>query len=74
VRTVLLSAFEIQAMLVFTRYSPGAQKNADELVKLPVIDKHDIRFTSLSAARKSLQGWISDIVQDDYGFLLAAKD
>ncbi len=65
--------FETQAMLVFTRYSPGAQKNTDDLVKLPVIDKHGIRFTSLSTARKSVQGWISDIVQDDYGFLLAAK-
>jgi len=61
-------------MLVFTRYSPGAQENADDLVKLPVIDKHDIRFTSLSGDRKSLQGWINEIVQDDWDFCLTAKE
>ncbi len=42
VRGVLLSVFEIRAMLVFIRYSPRTQKNADDLVKLPVIDKHDV--------------------------------
>ncbi len=39
------------------------------LVKPPVIDKHDIRFTRLSVNGDSLQSRIENIVQDDYGFL-----
>jgi signal transduction histidine kinase/ligand-binding sensor domain-containing protein/DNA-binding response OmpR family regulator/HPt (histidine-containing phosphotransfer) domain-containing protein len=51
-------------------YSASAQNSAiDGLVKPPVIDKHDIRFTQLSINGEPLQSWTSAIVQDDYGFL-----
>jgi signal transduction histidine kinase/ligand-binding sensor domain-containing protein/CheY-like chemotaxis protein len=39
------------------------------LAKLPVTDKHDIRFGRLIVNGETLQSRIFDIVQDDYGFL-----
>ncbi len=39
------------------------------VVKLPVIDKQDIRFTRLSVNGESLQSRVTKIAQDDYGFL-----
>jgi signal transduction histidine kinase/CheY-like chemotaxis protein/ligand-binding sensor domain-containing protein len=60
----------VLALLLSTAYPAGAQKSAiDGLIKLPVVDKHDIRFTRLSVNGESLQSWINSIVQDDYGFL-----
>ncbi|HEX4769354.1 MAG TPA: two-component regulator propeller domain-containing protein [Bryobacteraceae bacterium] len=47
----------------------GAQKHIEGLVKPPVIDRHDIRFTRLSVNGKSLESRIENIVQDNYGFL-----
>ena len=68
---VTLSAFRILILFLATTYLAGAQQTntIDGLIKLPVIDKHDIRFTRLSVNGESLQSWINDIVQDDYGFL-----
>ena len=39
------------------------------VIKLPVIDKQDIRFIPLSANGESLQARIWSIAQDNYGFL-----
>ena len=44
-------------------------KVIDGLVKPPVIDKRDVRFTPLAVNGEPLQSWISAIVQDNYGFL-----
>ena len=38
-------------------------------MRLPVVDKQDIRFTQLSAGGESLQVQIQSITQDNYGFL-----
>jgi ligand-binding sensor domain-containing protein/signal transduction histidine kinase len=60
----------IFAMIVLGAHSISAQtRTAGGPVKLPVIDKHDIRFTRLSVNGNSLQSRINGIVQDDYGFL-----
>jgi ligand-binding sensor domain-containing protein/signal transduction histidine kinase len=60
----------IFAMLVLCSHSISAQsRTAGGTVKLPVIDKHDISFTRLSVNGNSLQSRITNIVQDDYGFL-----
>jgi signal transduction histidine kinase/ligand-binding sensor domain-containing protein/CheY-like chemotaxis protein len=50
-------------------HSAGAQKSLDPVVKLPVIDKHDIRFIGLSVNGEPLQTRITSIAQDDDGFL-----
>ena len=39
------------------------------LVRLPVVDKQDIRFTQLSAGGELLQVRIQGITQDNYGFM-----
>jgi signal transduction histidine kinase/ligand-binding sensor domain-containing protein/DNA-binding response OmpR family regulator/HPt (histidine-containing phosphotransfer) domain-containing protein len=66
----LLSLLAMVALFVSGAHSAATQKNTiDGLVKPPVIDKHDIRFTRLSVNGQPLQSWISAIVQDDYGFL-----
>jgi ligand-binding sensor domain-containing protein/signal transduction histidine kinase len=60
----------IFAMLVLGSHSIRAQtRTVDGPVRLPVIDKHDIRFNTLSVNGNSFQRWIRSIVQDDYGFL-----
>jgi hypothetical protein len=61
VRSVLLSLIEMLALLLGYAYYASAQKSIDGLVKPPVIDKHDIRFTRLSVNGESLQGriWVS---------------
>lgn len=47
----------------------GAQTRARDLVKLSVIDNHDIRFTQPFPDSESLQSRITQVAQDDYGFL-----
>ena len=67
---VLLSVLGLLAVFLPEAYAADGQKSPlNGLVKLPVIDKHDIRFTRLIVNGESLQGWINGIVQDDYGFL-----
>jgi ligand-binding sensor domain-containing protein len=69
-RSFLLSLLEVVALFFLATYSAKAQKSTtDGLVKPPVIDKHDIRFTRLSVNGETLQSRIQGIVQDDYGFL-----
>jgi signal transduction histidine kinase/ligand-binding sensor domain-containing protein len=68
-RRMLLSLLEMLALSLAGAYSARAQKIIDDLVKPPVIDKHDIRFTRLSVNGEPVQNWTSAIVQDDYGFL-----
>jgi signal transduction histidine kinase/ligand-binding sensor domain-containing protein/DNA-binding NarL/FixJ family response regulator len=43
-----------------------------EVVKLPVIDKEDIRFTPVLTDGEPLQGGVVSIAQDNYGFLWLA--
>jgi signal transduction histidine kinase/ligand-binding sensor domain-containing protein/CheY-like chemotaxis protein len=43
--------------------------NRDGILHLPVIDKHDLRFTRLSINGQPIETWITSIVQDNYGFL-----
>jgi signal transduction histidine kinase/ligand-binding sensor domain-containing protein/CheY-like chemotaxis protein len=58
------------ALFLTGAHSAGAQKSTiDSLVKPPVINKHDIRFTRLSVNGESLQSRVTNIVQDNYGFL-----
>ncbi|MFZ0593534.1 MAG: two-component regulator propeller domain-containing protein [Bryobacteraceae bacterium] len=67
---VLLSVLGLLAAFLPHAYSASRQKSTlDGLVKPPVIDKHDIRFTRLTVNGESLQSRIKNIVQDDYGFL-----
>jgi len=68
-RRVRLSVFQIQALFIFSSYSLGLQINTNGLLRLPVIDKHDIRFTPLAVNGRPLQSWISAHGQDDYGFM-----
>ncbi|MFZ0593533.1 MAG: two-component regulator propeller domain-containing protein [Bryobacteraceae bacterium] len=67
---VLLSVVGLLAVCLPNTYAAGRQKSTlNGLVRLPVIDKHDIRFTRLTVNGESLQSRIPNIVQDDYGFL-----
>jgi signal transduction histidine kinase/ligand-binding sensor domain-containing protein/DNA-binding response OmpR family regulator len=48
--------------------APGFHRNG--VVRLPVIDKHDIRFIPFTAAGDSMQSRIwSSVAQDNYGFM-----
>ncbi|HTS62586.1 MAG TPA: two-component regulator propeller domain-containing protein [Candidatus Acidoferrales bacterium] len=48
---------------------------ADALVRLPVIDRTDIRFTSLAGDGEVLKRWVMGIAQDRRGFIwLATND
>jgi len=56
--------------------SAGARNGADssaspfgKVVKLPILDKHDIHFERVSADEESLQSRIYSIAQDNYGFM-----
>jgi signal transduction histidine kinase/ligand-binding sensor domain-containing protein/DNA-binding response OmpR family regulator/HPt (histidine-containing phosphotransfer) domain-containing protein len=73
---VLLSLLAMVALFVGGAYSAPAQKSAIEgLIKLPVIDKQDIRFVTLSAAGgEKLNQWIFGIAQDNRGFIWFATD
>ena len=44
------------------------------IVKLPVVDKQDIRFTQLSIHGEPFQAEIQSITQDKYGFLWFGTD
>ena len=59
-RSTLLSLLEMLALSLAGAYSARAQRIIDGLVKPPVIDKHDIRFTPLSVNGEPLQSWKSD--------------
>ncbi len=84
VRSLSKSAcFSVLAALIVFRglvYPATAQKSIVAsmsirgVVKLPVIDKHDIRFTRLSVAGESFQSRVSSITQDRYGFLWFGTD
>ncbi len=49
------------------RTTPNSPDNG--VVRLPVIDKQDIRFLQLSSEGESFQNWIRSIAQDHRGFL-----
>ncbi len=68
-RRILLSLLEVLALSLAYAYCACAQESIEGLIKPPVIDKHDIRFTRLSVNGETLQSRVQDIVQDDYGFL-----
>ena len=61
----------ILLLFIITACSASARQNSttDGLIKPPVIDKHDIRFTQLSINGESPHSRMQKIVQDDYGFL-----
>jgi signal transduction histidine kinase/ligand-binding sensor domain-containing protein/CheY-like chemotaxis protein len=52
-----------------TSNSPGSH-----VVKLPVIDKQDIRFVQVPAGRDSFQSRVTSIAQDLYGFMWFGTD
>jgi signal transduction histidine kinase/ligand-binding sensor domain-containing protein/CheY-like chemotaxis protein len=67
---VLLTVLGLLAVFLPHAYSASRQRSTfNGLVTLPVIDKHDIRFTHLSVTGETLQSRTPNIVQDDYGFL-----
>ena len=69
-RRMLLSLFGALTLFIPSVYSAEIRRTGNEtLIRLPVIDKHDIRFSRLSFNGKPLQSWVNAIVQDDYGFL-----
>jgi len=53
---------------------PIPEYAADGVVRLPVIDKQDIRFVALSAGGQTLEGWVRGIAQDNQGFMWFATD
>jgi ligand-binding sensor domain-containing protein len=58
------------ALFLAGAHSASAQKSTlGGLIKPPVIDKHDIRFSRLIVNGETLQSRIYEMVQDDYGFL-----
>ncbi len=70
--------FVLGGLVLFCVTAPGAsaqERNAAStsrdggIVKLPIIDKQDIRFTSVSTNNVRLQTFTWSIVQDQYGFL-----
>src|SRR5215472_11857971 len=38
-------------------------------IRLPVIDKQDIRFVRLSVGGEPFRKWVTAIAQDDFGFI-----
>jgi signal transduction histidine kinase/ligand-binding sensor domain-containing protein/CheY-like chemotaxis protein len=68
-RAILLSLIETLVLLHLGACFAGAQKSINGLVKPPVIDRNDIRFVRLSVNGEPLQSWITNVVQDDDGFL-----
>src|SRR5262245_46119085 len=72
-QTILLSA--LVHLLPCCLIASGAGRESrlaarDGLVRLPVIDKQDIRFTHVSGDKESFQNRIpGGIVQDKYGFV-----
>ena len=73
-RNSMLAAFTLSFVMAFSargqeRFA-GSTSLHRSLVKLPVVDKQDIRFTRLSADKQSLQNRIpGGIAQDKYGLL-----
>src|SRR5271154_3755287 len=75
----ILPAVQGTLVLWCSVYAAGGSITAPRLsgidvVKLPVIDKHDIHFTRFSADEESFQGEsrIVSITRDNYGFLWLA--
>ncbi|MBV8865562.1 MAG: hypothetical protein JO210_09240, partial [Acidobacteriaceae bacterium] len=75
-RASFVSILELASLFALAPFSSVIQAHAvplssplADLIKPTVIDKHDIRFTRLSVNGESLQSRITNIVQDDYGFL-----
>jgi ligand-binding sensor domain-containing protein len=77
IRRVVASALRVLLWSCLTVFGAGIQESLAAStslqrgpVKLPVVDKQDIRFTHLSADKQSLQNRIpGGIAQDKYGFL-----
>jgi ligand-binding sensor domain-containing protein len=71
----LLSLLAMVALFVSGAHSAATQKSTnDGLIKLPVIDKHDIRFAPLSVAGKQFRRPVKAIAQDNYGFVWLGTD
>lgn len=69
-RRMLPSLFGALTLFLPSIYSAEIRRTRNEtLIRPPVIDKDDIRFTRLSVGGESLWSRIHNIVQDDYGFL-----
>jgi ligand-binding sensor domain-containing protein/signal transduction histidine kinase len=65
----------IFAMLVLGAHSISAQtRTSDGPVKLPVIDKQDIRFVPLSVGGERFQKRVHALAQDNYGFVWLGTD
>ena len=47
-------------------------RRAPRVVKLPIVDRQDIRFVAVSAEAGALQSGVKSIAQDTYGFLWLA--
>jgi len=74
-RNALLSLLPMLGLFLPCVYRADAQKTSTEgLVKPPVIDKHDIRFISLSVGEEKLKKWVHGIAQDGQGFIWFATD
>jgi hypothetical protein len=75
-RALFVSALELVILFSLAASSSAALAGTilrrsvpAHLVKLPVVDKQDIRFTRITANGESLEGRIWSIAQDNYGFL-----
>jgi len=75
-RSGLRAQFGMLALLICYAYPADAQKTTPitGLVKLPVIDKQDIRFAPLSVGGEKLKRWVHGIAQDAQGFIWFATD
>ena len=63
------SAFAAEQGGIAASSSPG-----NGVVRLPVIDGHDIQFVQLSVAGESFQSRVASIAQDLYGFMWFGTD
>jgi signal transduction histidine kinase/ligand-binding sensor domain-containing protein/CheY-like chemotaxis protein len=66
VRGILLS---VAGVLTLCRSAYAVVPEGAGVVRLPVIDRQDVRFVPFSAGGKSFQGRILSIAQDNRGFL-----
>ena len=65
---MVLRAYAILLVVVTVCPAAGAERR-DGIKVLPVSDKRDLRFVTLSAGGKELKEWIQGFAQDNQGFI-----
>jgi len=68
------SAYAAEQRAADKRSVAASSSPGNGVVRLPVIDGHDIQFVRLSVAGESFQSKVASIAQDRYGFLWFGTD